>query len=251
MTVAEVGASSSGVAGPRRGPARYLWIAVPALIPVVALPWRADGSLGIGLVTIVAVACVAAGNGRTIGLLSGIAGAVSFDLLVVEPYGSLSVARRDDLLAVVTMSVIGLLVGVIAEREATERARRATVEAEMLELHLLLELASAGEPPGRLITVAERALRLGTGLPCRYEAVPFFDNLPELHHASIQYPAGEPGPLATPNLVQLPVRVEGPLVGRFVIELQRPGAVYVLSEDWRSHATAVADRLGQALSQVR
>ena len=228
-------------------PARWLWVAVPALLPLAAVPWRSDGSLAVGMLTIAAVACVAAAEGRAIGLLAGLAGAVTFDLLIVDPYGSLTVAKRDDLLAIITMSVIGLLVGHLSERAAIEREHRVVVESELLELHLLLELAAAGEPPGRLIVVAERALRMATGLPCRYESIPFLDNLPEVHHTSIQVPPGDPGLLATRNLVQVPVRSEGVLFGRFVIELDTPGPVSVLSQDWRPRAIAVADRLGQAL----
>lgn len=213
------------------------------------MPWRDGASLAIGLVTIGAVACAAAATGRTAGLFAGVAGAISFDLFAVEPYGSLTVSHRDDLVAVMVMAVIGVLVGHLSEEMAAERARRAAAEAELLELRALLELAAAGERPGRLITVAERALVLATGLACRYEAVPFLDNLPELHHAFLEVRPGDPGPLATPNLVQVPVRANGVLIGRFVLELEKPTPVAALSQDWRARATAIADQLGQALEQ--
>lgn len=225
-----------------------LWVALPVAIPVAAIPWRVGASLAIGLVTIGAVACSAAATGRATGLVAGIAGAISFDLFAVEPYGSLTVSHRDDLVAVLVMAVIGVLVGHQAEQMASERARRAATEAELLELHALLELAAAGERPGRLITVAESALERALGLPCRYEAVPFLDNLPELHHTFLQVLPGDPGPLATSNLVQIPVRANSELIGRFVVELERP-APAALSLKWRPRATAIADQLGQALEQ--
>ena len=145
------------------------------------------------------------------------------------------------------MAVIGLLVGHVAEQAAEDRALRAAAQTELRELHLLLELAAAGEPPGRLIVVAERAMRLATGLPCRYEPVPFLDVLTELHHTSLEVRPGDPGPLATPNLLQVPVRSGGALVGRFVVELDTPGPVPALWVEWRPRVTALADQLGQAL----
>jgi hypothetical protein len=227
-----------------------VWVALPAIVPAVAIPWRGSTSLAVGLGTIVVVACVAALKGRTIGLLAGLSGAASFDLLAAHPYGSFSITQRDDLLAVATMSVIGLLVGHLSEQAARERELRAATQIELSELHLLLELAAAGESPGRLIIVAERALNLATGRPCRYESIPFLDNLPELRHNSLSVPAGERGLLATPNLVQLPVRTDGKLVGRFVVSLEdssRPTAA--LSQAWRDRAIAVTDQLGRALGQ--
>ena len=224
-----------------------LWVGLPAAVPVAAIPWRNAASLAIGLITITAVACAAAANGRTIGLIAGIAGAVSFDLFAVEPYGTLAIARRDDLLAVVAMTIIGLLVGHLADQFANERALRRVTQSELEELHLMLELKAAGESPGRLIKVAERALQTATGLPCRYEGVPFLDNLPELHHTSVVVVSGDRGPLATPNLLQLPVCANGATIGRFVLELGPNGPVGALSEDWRRRAIAIADQLGEVL----
>ena len=224
-----------------------LWVGLAAAIPVAAIPWRTGGSLAIGLATMIAVACAAAANGRAVGLCAGFAGAVSFDLFAVDPYGSLAVARRDDLFAVVAMTIIGVLVGHLADQFANERALRRVTQSELEELHLMLELKAAGESPGRLIKVAERALQTATGVPCRYEGVPFLDNLPELHHASVVVVSGDRGPLATPNLLQLPVCANGATIGRFVLELGPHGPIGALSEEWRRRAVAIADQLGQVL----
>jgi hypothetical protein len=227
---------------------RVAWILLPALVPLVAVPWRVGNSLAIALVTVVVVACVAAAHGRMVGLFAGLAGATAFDLLVVHPYGTLAVSRRDDLLAIAAMSVVGLLVGHLSQEARTERELRDGSERELLELRSLLELAAAGESPGRLVVVAEAAVRMATGFPCRYEPVPILDNLPELHHASLHVPSGDRGPLATPELLQVPVRADGVLLGRLVLEMGRPVPVGALAQGWRARVTAIADQLGQALA---
>jgi hypothetical protein len=223
-------------------------VGLPALVPLLAVPWRDGNSLAVALVTIVVVACVAAASGRLVGLLAGLAGATVFDLFAVQPYRSLAVSERDDLLAIVAMSLVGLLVGHLSDQARIERELRSGRDRELLELRSLLELASAGESPGRLVTVAEVAVRMTTGLPCQYEPVPFLDNLPELRHASLQVPSGDRGPLATGDLLQVPVRADGVLLGRFVLELGRPVPVGALSQGWRAQVVAVADQLGRALA---
>lgn len=241
------------LAAPERPRSRWplaLAAAVPALGAVALLPLRGTvGSTTIALILSALVVVCALATGRLGGLLAGLSGAVAFDLLHTQPYRSLAITRTQDLVTVLLMAAIGLLTGHVVSRAAAERARRERAERESLHIRSLLELQAGGEAPGRLIQVASREISaLLGGAPCVYEAPPFLDRLPELGHAGVRVPAGDRGPLATPRLLQIPVRSHGETVGRFVVELEQAAPARVLHDENRAMVRAVADSLGAALS---
>jgi hypothetical protein len=221
----------------------------PAAVAIGLASVRASVASSVAaLVLVLLVAGAGLLVGRGPGALSGLLAALCFDLLLVTPYGSLAIDDPEYAVAVVVMAVAGFGSGQLMTSLRSERRLRRRREAELVELRTMLELGAAGEPPGRLVAAAVAAVRAVTGVPCQFEASPFLDRLPELHHSSLVVPAGDRGPLATPDLVQVPVMDSGRVLGRLVLELGRPVPSGVLVADTRESVTAIADQLGRALA---
>lgn len=239
-------------AAPRPGfGLRATLVLAPAALGIALAPLRTgDSSTVVALLMAAAVALTAVRLGRNDGLIAGVLGALVFDLLHVPPYGTLAVDHPEDVASIFVLALIGGLVGELAERGRGERALRRRRDAELTEIRGLLELGAAHEPPGRLVKAAVDAVQAATGVACQYEAAPFLDRLPELHHSSLVVPAGDPGPLATRNLVQVPVGAGGRVIGRLVLELPGPAPGMALDPERRAIVVSIADQLGAALDRA-
>ncbi len=177
--------------------------------------------------------------------------ALSFDLFFTRPYGSFTVANRNDLETVVLLLLVGLAIGELVVR--SRRSRRVAVQSrvEVDRMRRLAELAAGGESTGELVLIVQR--ELSTLLPldgCRFERPPFATTLPRLQHGTVRVPsAPERGTAEGPtHEVELPVWGEGREVGRFVLDLQSGTTGITLPIEARRTAVALADQLGTLLA---
>ena len=84
---------------------------------------------------------------------------------------------------------------------------------------------------------------------CWFEPFPFDELLPRIEHGRITLPMPEPGVAPCSNFgVELPVRMNGLTLGRFVLVPPKPSVGVVFSPTARDQALALAERLGPPLA---
>ncbi len=208
-------------------------------------------NVNIALVLVLIVMVAAIVGGRTAGAMSGLVAATSFDFFHTRPYGSLKIARADDLVTTLLLLVVGLVVGAVAERSGWFKARLREEKRHLRRLYRVGKLATSGGEDDRdlvLIVTAElmEALRLRD---CSFERPPFLSELPHLEPDGAM--SGSPlsyGPeeVALPGGgVDLRVIGRGDTIGRFVL-VPRPDER--VSAERLLVSVALAQELGLALA---
>lgn len=220
----------------------------PLAVVAALVPLRTHVlNTNLALVVVLVVLGAAVVGGRTAGVLSALSAALSYDVLLTQPYGSFTIERGDDVETVVLLGAIGLITGELVERarrsEAAAIARRRALD----RVERRAELAAGGERPGRLITLgAEELTELLRLKACRFVPEPPPEDLPVFTHGAIRVP-GIPRQQAPPNAAALPVRAHGRDLGHFLLVFPTPSAYVATSIDAKHAATALADQLGMAL----
>jgi two-component system, OmpR family, sensor histidine kinase KdpD len=144
--------------GTRHDPRRS-WVAVAlfaAGLPALTATLRLfDERIGLStklLVLLVLVIAVATIGGRAIATAAAFASALVANWFFVEPRHTLSIDSIDDVVALVVFVVVGLVVGALADRIATQaaEANRSRAEAAILARTAAM-LAADPDPVGRLL----------------------------------------------------------------------------------------------------
>jgi K+-sensing histidine kinase KdpD len=223
-------------------------VLAPIAVALALLPFRDDlQAANIALVLVLAVLVGAIVGGRVGGAVAAVAAAVSFDFLFTRPYYSFQINSGDDVQTVVLLVAVGIVAGEIVVRSRRSRAVAWRSRRDAEQLRNMAELATGGESPGRLIRVVQNELtRILDLKSCRFERPPFENSLPQLRHRGVRVAAGERDGLA--SQVELPVRGEGRLLGRFVLSMPADGSGLGLPTEDRALAVALADQLGAALA---
>jgi K+-sensing histidine kinase KdpD len=220
--------------------------AVTLLIPLRGHVSNAN----LALVLVLVVLAEAVVGGRAAGLAAGIATAIAFDLLLTLPYGSLTIARSDDVQTTVLLAAVGLVGGELVERARRSEGRALSREREIQRFHRRAELAAGGESPGRLISrSAEELADLLDAVDVQYRPGRPPSEVALLTHAGARVPSGHDAVGA--DVAALPVRAHGRDLGYFLVLFARHDAGMSVASDRRHAAVAVADQLGMALSQTR
>lgn len=205
------------------------------------------------LLTLVVVAAAAIG-GRTAGVTTAIVGALGFNAIHTQPYGTLRIDRTEDILTCVLMVVVGVAVGQLAHM-ATDRGHRADSErAGIRHVSELRALVADHAPSEVLIQRAGGFLVEQLGLASYFfvwgdsPSIGFGDLPPDLaRNGAIPGPLrhGHGGFQLPAEGVSLPVGgSDGSVVGRFVLE-PTPGRGVALAD--RELAVLVADAIAPAL----
>jgi K+-sensing histidine kinase KdpD len=224
-------------------------VAGPAAVAGAMLPFRAQlRTSNVALILVLAVLVAAIMGGRLGGAVAAISAAVSLDFLFTRPYYSFSISGGGDVQTVALLLVVGLVVGEIVARSRRSHAvaRRSSREAE--HLRHLAELAAGGESSGRLVALVQNELTSILDLKsCRFERPPFRSALPQLRHRGVRVDAGRPDE-GLHSQLELPVRGDGRVLGRFVLTMPADGTGIGLPAEDRALAVALADQLGVALA---
>ncbi|HEY3722078.1 MAG TPA: DUF4118 domain-containing protein [Acidimicrobiia bacterium] len=224
-------------------------LAGPVVVSAVLVPLRSDiRTSNVSLVLVLVVVVAAVLGGRLGGAIAALVSFASFDFFFTRPYSSLTIDSRDDVETAVLLLVVGLAVGELVVRNRRSRTRAAQSRAEVVRVRRLSELAAGGEPAGRLIgIVKDELVALLHVDECRFEPLPFREDLPELRHQGVRIPAVDLPELAGDHRVALPVYGAGRPVGRFVIDLEDGATGIALPPEDRALAVALADQLGTVL----
>jgi Domain of unknown function (DUF4118) len=229
------------------------WTAVAAPVGLAAAltPFRgqldvADGALLL-VVVVVAVAC----SGRRLAAaVAAVSAALSFDLFLTRPYGSLRITRSSDLLTAILLLVVGLTVGELAARG--RRARRDAHDGygELHWLHSLGEMLAAGDEPHLLMMAAAAQLRQLLALrDCgftRHELGPITTCVTTDGDVAVGREIWPTGDLGLPTKqVHLPVRGNGKTLGYFVLT---PTPGYPVPRQRLLVAVSIADLVGAGLA---
>lgn len=224
----------------------------PILVAGVLVGIRDEiDSANVALLLVLVVLAAGVVGGRFPGAVGAVVGALSFDFFHTVPYGSLSIASRDDVETTLLLLVVGLVAGQIAVRARRSRSLATARRSEIEQLHHVAEMVAKGASLADVerVVCVELSLLL-TLRDCRYEAEPSIRVLPRLERngaitAARYRHLGEEGFSLPVDGVEIPVLVGGRERGRLVL---MPEPDVGVSLDRRLVAVAIADQLGAALS---
>jgi hypothetical protein len=180
------------------------------------------GASNVALVLAIVVVGAAMLGGRLAGAITSLAAAIAFDFFHTEPYYSLRIDKREDIIAAVLLLVIGVSVGQLAAWGAGNRQVASQHAKSATRLEEVAAVVAAGAPLEDLWPVVRRALVDELQLAeCRFEIAPFRDTYVDLERDGridsnhLQY---EEGGFALPSEgVALPVVSNGHVLGRLVL----------------------------------
>jgi K+-sensing histidine kinase KdpD len=220
----------------------------PAGVALALVPLRAHVlNTNLALVLVLVVLAAAVAGGRTAGVTSALAAALSYDFFLTVPYGSFTMERRDDIETTVLLAAIGLIAGELVERARRNAAAAIARRRELDRVRRRAELAAGGERPGRLIEMSAEELTEILGLKsCRFVPTPVPESLPTFTHIAIRVPGVE-NEDAPHGSVALPVRAHGRDLGHFLLVFPTPSFGIGIPTDVKHAAVALADQLGMAL----
>jgi K+-sensing histidine kinase KdpD len=213
--------------------------------------WLAPTNVAL-LLAIVVVGAAMLG-GRLAGASTSVAASLAFDFFHTQPYYSLRIDKREDVIASVLLLVLGLSVGELAVRRAgsQEQAQQHAQSASRLEQ--VAAIVAAGKDLDEVWPVVRGSLVDELQLAdCRFEVAPFANSLIELerdgridsHH--LQYEAGG---FALPSEgVALLVIEAGRVLGRLVLVPQPHRGT---TRPQRRVAVGLADQLAVAASRSK
>ncbi len=226
-------------------------LAGPVVVSAALIPLRSEiRTSNVSLVLVLVVVVAAVLGGRVGGVVAALVSFASFDFFFTRPYYSFTINSQDDIETAVLLLVVGLIVGEVVVRARRSETQAATSRAEVVRVRRLSELAAGGEPAGRLIGIVQgEIVSLLHVRQCRFEPLPFHEDLPELTHQGVRIPGGEVSePSPAGGRVSLPVFGAGRPVGRFVLELATGATGIELPPEDRALAVALADQLGTVLA---
>lgn len=210
-----------------------------ALIPLrnmIAAPTAA-------LVMVLPVVGVALIVPRTASLIAAITAALAFDVLLTEPYYSITIDAADDVEAAIVLGLIGVIVATIVFRELDTRSRSESRGREITALEQTVRALSAPDPDHLVEVVTGQLTNLLDLRTCDWSPG-FHGRVGKLlaRDGSIE-DWKEPG---LPDLVEVPVIHRGNEFGRLLLRdpTDRP-----VSNEERSTVLALADLLALGLER--
>jgi hypothetical protein len=211
------------------------------------------GASNVALVLAIVVVGAAMLGGRLAGAITSVAAAIAFDFFHTQPYYSLRIDKREDVIAAGLLLVIGLSVGQLAAWGASNREAASQHAQSATRLEDVAAVVAAGAPLEDVWPVVQRALVDELHLAeCRFEIAPYRDSLVDLerdgridsHH--LQY---EDGGFALPSEgVSLPVLSNGHVLGRLVL-IPQPHRGTTRAQ--RRVAVGLADQLAVAAGRAK
>jgi Domain of unknown function (DUF4118) len=144
----------------------WLWVVTGALggivLGVVLIPLRSYTSASnLAFVFLAFVIVMAELGGRSAALVTAVVSAMTLDFFLTEPYLTLSITQRDDLVAFLALVVCGLIAAAFGRRRGrwSELATRA--QGELGVVDKLVEHLRGGDRLDEALDDLRRGLRLG------------------------------------------------------------------------------------------
>ncbi|MEO8692934.1 MAG: DUF4118 domain-containing protein [Acidimicrobiales bacterium] len=144
-------------------------IVLPFAVGALMIPWRDDLDQSTALVLVLPVLIVALAGGLGPALLAAVMATAAFDLLLTRPYFGFSIHDNNDVVAAVTLFVVGAVIGALSTRlariDTKAGARRRTISQFTDFVHAV---ADGGTTDEAIIRSAAAAITDILGL-VRYE----------------------------------------------------------------------------------
>jgi len=211
------------------------------------------GSANVALILAIVVVGAAVFGGRVAGGVTSIAAALSFDYFQTQPYYSLRISDREDLIAAVLLLVMGVAVGQLAMMRYGSREEVQVHAKGAAHLEDVAAVVAAGADLDEVWPVVRRALVDQLELAgARFEPAPYHDSFTPLGRdgqitaTTLTY---EHGGFSLPaEGVVVPVVASGQQLGRLVLV---PLPQHGTSRAQRRVAVALADQLAVAASRTQ
>ena len=213
------------------------------------------GASNVALILAIVVVGAAVFGGRFAGVVTSIAAALSFDYFHTQPFYTLRINNREDVITAVLLLVLGLAVGELADPPGAQPQGGPAPRPGRVAPRGRRVGRRRRRRPGR--GVARRARRArpssSTLAECRFEPVPFTGPLtdtgaqrPDLGGPMLHWVPGGFDAAPQPG-VQVPVVHEGRLLGRLVLVPRRPPGH---DPSQRRVAVGLADQLAVAAAHI-
>ncbi len=229
----------------RRIVAYVLAIVLPVLTAAAMIPLRVDHGRMAVLVLVIPVVLVALLGGFGPAIVAAACAVLAYDLFLVEPYYDLAISDSDEVVAAVTLFGVALIVGVLNARLVQLRARDPARLDELRHLVAFARVVTEHDDEVSSRRCGHRAHHLGaqpskcTWQPGRTESTaPIL--LPDGNLMG-RLTAFNPDRATLPEHLEIPVRVDGDLLGRFVLD---PTDRHVVSYEERVTAATIAALFG-------
>jgi hypothetical protein len=216
-----------------------------------ARDWLGSANVALALAIVVVGAAIL--GGRVAGGVTSIAAALSYDYFHTQPYYSLRIDSREDIIAAVLLLVLGVAVGQLALMRSGSRHEVQVQARGAAHLEDVAAVVAAGADLDGAWPVVREALVDQLDLAgARFEPAPFAHHyVPLARNGHIDSPtlSYEPGGFSLPEEgAAVPVVAAGRQLGRLVL-VPRPHRGTTRSQ--RRVAVALADQLAVAASRTQ
>lgn len=235
---------SRGGPGPTKGQRRVIEVALllgglllPLGLAAAWLPSRGHlPNTDVALVLVLAVTATGWTGRRAVVAVAAVSAMFWFDFFHTTPYDQLSIDRSHDLATTLLLLAVGLLAGELAVRVKRHRTRDNGSAEGVARIHAAAELVATGERSELVIEAVAGELIDLLGLQaCSFEPSPA---------VGVSGVAEEPR-TGSAHVVELPVRGQGQIFGRFVLD---PEGDRALPADRLLVAVSLADQVGATLA---
>lgn len=225
----------------RRIAAYVLAIVLPSAVAAAMIPLRADHGRVAVVVLVVPILIVAILGATGPAVAAALCAALSYDLLLTEPYYHLKIDDPDEIVAAVALAAVGMVVGVLNARLVRIAARDAARRQQILHLVDFMSIATRSHTEEHLAAAAcEHIAGVLHLRQCRWAPRYHGDAGPVLlSDGNIMgfVTALNPDRATLPNDLELPAHVGATELGRFILT---PTAHHLASHEERRTAASIA-----------
>jgi hypothetical protein len=191
---------------------------------------------------------------RLAALVAGISAGLWFDFFLTRPYESFAITHSADIQTAVLLVVVAVAVGELAARDRHHRAKSVSSGDCLAAVEAVAELVDGGATADAvMIAVGNSLVSLLRLESCYFDGaakavtIPFIERPGYVSYTVYRWDAASEGLPVSP--VTLPVRNEGRLLGRFVLQGPMPGVR--LDRQRLVTAVVLSDLAGLALSRAQ
>ena len=116
------------------------------------------GNTNVALILLAVVVAAAAAGGRVAGVVTAVVAGLSFNFFHTQPYLSLDIDSREDIITTLLLVLIGLVVGELAQFFEGERRKGQAHHAELQRLNDVSKLLLAGAGSQEVVEAVRMAL---------------------------------------------------------------------------------------------
>jgi len=140
-------------------------ILTPLAVASAVVPFRDDvANTNAALVLVLVIVAVASVASRRAGMVAALSAAVSFDVLLTEPYGRVTIDEQSDVETAALLLLVGMGVTQLAVWGRRQHARAEREGGYLEGIRVAAEAVASGSSPGDLVQSVARQLTTVLGL---------------------------------------------------------------------------------------